>query len=221
MHSLLTKDTSMTALITSTTVPGASAVHPGWLRVTHWLNALSVLLMVASGWRIYNAAPLFDLRFPRELTLGGWLGGALQWHFAVMWLLVANGLLYLTLNLTTGRFARRFFPLRVAAVWRDLAAALQGQLSHADPRHYNAVQRMAYLFVIADLVLLVLSGLGLWKSVQFPLLREVMGGYEGARLVHFFATAALVCFVAIHLVMVALVPQTLLTMIRAHAGERP
>jgi thiosulfate reductase cytochrome b subunit len=210
----------MTAVITSTSAPTASAVQPGWLRVSHWLNALSVLLMIASGWRIYNAAPLFELHFPRALTLGGWLGGALQWHFAAMWLLVANGLVYLTLNLTTGRFARRFFPLRVRAVWRDLAAAVRCQLSHADPYHYNAVQRVAYLLVIADLVLLVLSGLVLSKSVQFPLLREVMGGYEGARLVHFFAMAATVSFVAVHLVMVMLVPRSLLTMIRARAGEQ-
>src|SRR5262245_47658690 len=107
-------------------------IHPVWLRVTHWLNVLSVLLMVASGWRIYNAAPLFDLYFPRAITLGGWLAGALQWHFAAMWLLVANGLVYLTLNLATRRFTRRFLPLRARAVWRDLAAALQGRLSHAD-----------------------------------------------------------------------------------------
>ena len=195
----------------------APAVHPVWLRVTHWLNTLSVVLMTASGWRIYNAAPLFGLQFPRAFTLGGWLGGALQWHFAAMWLLVANGLLYLTLNLVTRRFSQRFFPLRPGAVLRDLAAALQGQLSHADPRRYNALQRAAYLFTIADLIVLVLSGLALWKSVQFPLLREVLGGYEGARRVHFFAMLGLVGFTALHLTMVAIVPRTLRTMIGSGA----
>ena len=71
-------------------------IHPLWLRLTHWLNALAVLVMVTSGWRIYNASPLFDVRASRAaLTLGGWLGGALQWHFAAMWLLAANGLVYL------------------------------------------------------------------------------------------------------------------------------
>ena len=210
----------MPASTIAPTAPGTSVVQPGWLRATHWLNALSVVLMIASGWRIYDAAPLFGLHFPKVLTLGGWLGGALQWHFAAMWLLVVNGVLYLTLNLATGRFASRFFPLRAAAVWHDLAAALRGRLSHADLSHYNAVQRVAYLCAIADLVLLVLSGLALWKSVQFPLLREVMGGYEGARLVHFFAMAALVCFIAIHVVMVALVPQTLRTMIGTRFGGR-
>ena len=81
---------------------------------------------------------------------------------------------------------------------------------------YNAVQRAAYLFVVLDCVLLVLSGLVVWKSVQFPLLRGLLGGHDLARYIHFFAMSALVAFVAVHLVMVALVPRSLLTMIRGH-----
>ena len=139
-----------------------------------------------------------------------------MWHFAAMWLLVANGLAYLLCNAASGRLARKFFPLSPRAIAADLLAALRGRLQHADPRHYNAVQRAAYLFVMVDAVLLVLSGLVLWKSVQFPLLRELLGGYEAARRVHFFAMSALVAFVAVHLTMVALVPRTLLAMIRGH-----
>lgn len=191
-----------------------SPIHPAWLRTVHWLNAVAVLVMVTSGWRIYNASPIFAFSFPAGLTLGGWLGGALQWHFAGMWLLAVNGLFYLALNLWTGRFLRKFFPLSAVGVARDLVAALRGKLSHADPRRYNNVQRAAYLFAVADLIVLVLSGLVLWKSVQFPLLREVMGGYEGARRVHFFAMAFLTAFVAVHLMMVALVPSTFMAMIR-------
>jgi thiosulfate reductase cytochrome b subunit len=194
--------------------PAGSPVHPGWLRATHWLNALAVVVMVASGWRIYNASPLFGFAFPAEITLGGWLGGALQWHFAGMWLLFANGLLYLALNLGTGRFRRKFFPLSVRGVAADLGAALRGRLAHADPRRYNQVQRLAYLFAMADIAVLILSGLVLWKSVQFDLLRELMGGYESARRVHFYAMALLVAFVAVHLAMVALVPRSLIAMIR-------
>jgi thiosulfate reductase cytochrome b subunit len=137
-----------------------------------------------------------------------------MWHFAAMWLLAANGLVYLLFNAGTGRLVRKFFPLSPRAIVADLAAALRGRLAHSDPREYNAVQRVAYLFVIADAVLLVLSGLVLWKSVQFPLLRELLGGYETARRVHFVAMAALVAFVMVHLVMAALVPRTLLAMIR-------
>ncbi|WP_062472561.1 cytochrome b/b6 domain-containing protein [Variovorax boronicumulans] len=201
--------------------PDHRPIHPLWMRVTHWLNALAVLVLVTSGWRIYNAAPFLAFRFPASITLGGWLGGALLWHFAAMWLLVFNGLVYLVLNLASGRFALKFFPLTPAGIWRDARAALGGRLSHADPRHYNHVQKLAYLFVIVDLVAIVLSGLVLWKSVQFPLLRELLGGYEAARRVHFVAMAALVAFVAVHLVMVALVPRTLLTMLRGRAPHTP
>jgi thiosulfate reductase cytochrome b subunit len=191
---------------------GAPA-QPLWVRVTHWLNALGAILMVMSGWRIYDASPLFDLRFPKALTLGGWLAGALQWHFAAMWLLAVNGLVYLLLNVATGRVRGRFWPLSLRQLRADLGAALRGHLSHDDPARYNAVQKAAYLGAVALLVLMVLSGLVLWKSVQFPWLRALMGGYEGARLVHFLAMCGLVLFFLVHVTMVALVPRTLRTMI--------
>ena len=191
-----------------------ATIHPAWLRITHWVNALAVLVLVTSGWRIYNASPLFDFRIPNELTLGGWLAGAIQWHFAAMWLLALNGIVYLVLNAATGRVRRKFWPLSARAFVADIAAALRGKLAHADPSRYNAVQKAAYLFVWVDLLLLVLSGLVLWKNVQFPLLRELLGGYEAARYIHFFSMAFLVAFVAVHLAMVALVPRTLLAMVR-------
>jgi thiosulfate reductase cytochrome b subunit len=191
-----------------------SLIHPLWLRLTHWLNALAMLIMVTSGWRIYNASPLFNFRFMNELTLGGWLGGALQWHFAGMWLFGLNGLLYLLINLFSGRFKRQYWPLSPRQFFSDLWAALRGKLQHADLRHYNMVQRAAYLFVMVVSILSVLSGLVIWKSVQFPLLRTLLGGYEMARYIHFLAMSGLVGFVVIHLVMVALVPRTLLAMLR-------
>ena len=209
----------MRALVT----PGAATalslkqdgpIHPGWLRATHWLNAVAVLVMIASGWRIYNASPFFPFNIPAGITLGGWLGGAIQWHFAAMWLLVFNGLVYLACNAASGRLFNKFFPLSPRAVVADLREALGGRLSHADVRHYNAVQKLAYLFVMVDITLLVLPGLVLWKSVQFPLLRELRGGYEAARRVHFLAMAGLVGFIVVHIVMVALVPRTLLAMVR-------
>ena len=195
--------------------PASGAIHPLWVRVTHWLNALAAIVMMLSGWRIYDASPVFAwFRFPTEITLGGWLGGALQWHFAAMWLLVFNGLIYLAMNLASGRFVRKFFPISPRAVWRDFIAALTGKLSHADLRVYNAVQRLAYLFVVVDLIVLVLSGLAIWKSVQFPLLRELMGGYDNARVVHFCAMVLMAAFIVVHLAMVALVPRSLLAMLR-------
>ncbi|WP_392887893.1 cytochrome b/b6 domain-containing protein [Pseudomonas migulae] len=196
--------------------PSSASTHPRWLRLTHWLNALAVLVMVTSGWRIYNASPLYDFSFPKGITLGGWLGGALQWHFAAMWFLAINGLVYLVVNIASGRLSRRFFPVSPKGVAHDLWSALRGRLGHADLSHYNQVQRLAYLFVMVDISLLVISGLVLWKSVQFPLLRELLGGYDAARHVHFIAMALLMAFVAVHLVMVALVPKTLIAMIVGH-----
>ncbi|CAM2153068.1 cytochrome b/b6 domain-containing protein [Paraburkholderia tropica] len=207
--------------IEHTTPPASPAahrerpIHPLWLRVTHWLNALAALVMMFSGWRIYDASPVFrGVVIPPSITLGGWLGGALQWHFAAMWLLFFNGLVYLGLNLASGRLFAKFLPLSPRAVLRDLRAALAGKLSHADLREYNAVQKLAYLVAIGDLIVLVLSGLAIWKSVQFPLLRELMGGYDRARVVHFCAMALLAAFVVVHVTMVALVPRSLLTMLR-------
>ncbi|MCT4711427.1 cytochrome b/b6 domain-containing protein [Enterobacteriaceae bacterium H11S18] len=191
-----------------------TAVHPIWLRLCHWLNALAMLIMVTSGWRIYNASPLFNFSFMNELTLGGWLGGALQWHFAGMWLFGINGVIYLLINLVSGRFKRKYWPLSPKGFFKDLLAALRGKLAHADLSHYNMVQKAAYLFVMIDSVILVCSGLVIWKSVQFPLLRELLGGYDTARFIHFYAMGAMVGFVVIHIVMVALVPRTLLAMIR-------
>jgi thiosulfate reductase cytochrome b subunit len=195
----------------------AATTHPGWLRITHWLNALAALIMVFSGWRIYNASPIFAFKFPDLLAMGGWLGGALQWHFAAMWLLFLNGLLYLAINVFSGRLLRQFFPLSLRGFFADLGAALRGKLAHDDLTRYNTVQKFAYLFVIVDTALLVVSGLAIWKSVQFPWCRELMGGYDNARLVHFLAMTALALFVVVHVVMVALVPRTFVAMLRGRA----
>jgi thiosulfate reductase cytochrome b subunit len=172
-------------------------------------------MMVTSGWQVYNASPIFEsIHFPESITLGGWLGGALLWHFAAMWLLVASFVVYLALNIASGRFSRRLLPVGPRSVLRDLWAALRGALGHEDLSRYNAVQKLAYLAVIFDTVVLVLSGLAIWKPVQLPLLRELMGGYDEARVVHFCAMAFMVGFFVVHIVMVVLVPRSLLTMIR-------
>ena len=192
-----------------------TTIQPIWVRITHWINALAVVLMVMSGWQVYDASPIFPtLQFPPAITLGGWLGGALLWHFAVMWLLVANFLVYVGLNLASGRLRRKLLPLTVRSLAADIVAAVRGRLTHGDLSVYNSIQKLAYLVVIVDIALLVLSGLAVWKSVQFPLLRTLMGGYDNARVVHFVCMSVLVAFFAVHVVMVALVPRSLLLMIR-------
>jgi len=189
-------------------------VHPLVVRITHWINALAILVMVASGWRIYNASPLFEsFTFPEALTLGGWLAGALQWHFAAMWLLALNGLVYVLYGIVSGHFRRKLLPISPGAVLRDVSQALRGRLEHDDLSVYNAAQRAAYLVLILALVVLILSGLAIWKPVQLQELAALMGGYEGARLLHFFAMSLVVFIVVVHVAMVALVPRTFPTMI--------
>lgn len=190
-----------------------ATIHPPLVRAAHWINALAVVVMVMSGWKIYNASPLFEFSFPDDATLGGWLGGALQWHFAAMWLLALNGMLYVAYGVLSGHFRRRLLPIAPRAVAGDLLAALRGRLAHADLSVYNAAQKAAYLGAIALAIGLILSGLAIWKPVQLYALASLMGDYEGARFVHFFCMAGLVLFVLVHVAMVALVPKTFLTMI--------
>jgi thiosulfate reductase cytochrome b subunit len=192
------------------------------VRITHWINAFAVLIMIASGWRIYNAAPLFEsFSFPDALTLGGWLAGALQWHFAAMWLFALNGIVYVVYGLVSGHFRRKLLPISPGAVLQDVKQAFRGKLSHEDLSIYNAAQRAAYLTLIIALALLVLSGLAIWKPVQLQELAAVMGGYEGARLVHFICMAIVVLVVIVHVVMVALVPRTFPTMITGRLRRSP
>jgi thiosulfate reductase cytochrome b subunit len=188
-------------------------VHPLYVRITHWINALAMLVMIGSGWQIYNASPLFPFTFPPSITLGGWLAGGILWHFAAMWLLIANGLVYVTLGLATGRF-RKLLPIRPADVMRDLAAALTGRLRHDDLSRYNAVQKLLYAGILLTGVVIVASGFAIWKPVQLRPLTTLFGGYEAARYVHFFAMAAIVAFLVLHVVMALLVPKSLRAMIK-------
>ena len=184
-------------------------LHPAYVRITHWINAVAILAMIGSGWEVYNASPLFRFEFPKSITLGGWLAGALLWHFAAMWLLVGNGLFYVLLGLASGRFRRKWLPLRPADFMRDLRAALTGRLAHGDLTVYNAVQKALYIGVMLAGLVSIASGLAIWKPVQLRGLAVVLGGYEAARLVHFFAMAAIVAFIAVHVVMAVIVPKTL------------
>jgi len=187
------------------------------VRVSHWVNVVAVVIMVMSGWRIYNASPVFDFYFPKGITLGGWLGGAIQWHFAAMWLFALNGLVYLAYGILSGHLRRKLLPITPRAVLHDVMEALRGRLAHEDLSVYNAAQRSAYVALILALVVLVLSGLAIWKPVQFYWLAWLMGDFDNARVVHFLAMAATVGIVAVHVAMVILVPRTFPTMITGKA----
>lgn len=189
-------------------------IHPRWVRVTHWVNVLAMFMMIGSGWQVYDASPLFRfIYFPPQLALGQWLAGALLWHFAAMWLLVINGAVYITLGIATGRFRRKLLPIRPHDVVRDLVAALRGKLAHDDLSVYNAVQRLLYLGVILAGIVIVLSGLSIWKPVQLKYLTAFFGGYDFARYVHFFAMASIVGFLTVHVALALIVPKSLRAMI--------
>ena len=204
------------AAVNPSSVPDLAAapvIHPRWVRVTHWINALAMLMMIGSGWQIYDASPLFGFEFPRQIALGNWLAGALLWHFAAMWLLVINGVVYVALGIISGRFRRKLFPIYPREVVRDLFAALRGRLSHDDLSVYNAVQKLLYLGILLTGVVIVSSGLSIWKPVQFHHLTSFYGGYNTARYVHFAAMTAIVAFLFVHVTLALLVPKSLRAMI--------
>jgi thiosulfate reductase cytochrome b subunit len=196
------------------TIPATrTVIQPAWVRLVHWINAVAVVLMIMSGWQVYNASPLFKFSFPHSITLCDWLGGALLWHFGAMWLLMVNGLIYLTLGFATGRFAKKLLPISPSGVLADTKAALTGRLSHDDLSKYNQVQKLLYTGIIVVGVLIVLSGLSIWKPVQLQWLTALFGGYDIARYVHFVCMAAIVAFMVIHVALAVLVPKSLRAMI--------
>jgi thiosulfate reductase cytochrome b subunit len=202
--------------MTAETISLSSAqpvIHPVWVRVCHWINALAILVMIGSGWQIYDASPLFAFTFPHQIALGNWLAGALLWHFAAMWVLVINGLVYVMLGFATGRFRRKLLPIYPGQVIADLKAALTFKLSHEDLSHYNAVQKVLYVGIILTGVVIVASGLSIWKPVQFQELTALFGGYDAARYVHFFAMSAIVAFLVVHVSLALIVPKSLRAMV--------
>ncbi len=202
--------------MTAETMTMASAetmIHPRWVRICHWINALAILVMIGSGWQIYDASPLFGFTFPPQFALGNWLAGALLWHFAAMWVVVINGIVYITLGIVTGRFRRKLLPIRPRDVVADIKAALTFKLAHDDLSHYNAVQKILYSGVIIAGIVIVLSGLSIWKPVQFRELTTLFGGYDVARYVHFIAMAAIVGFLVVHVALALIVPKSLRAMI--------
>jgi thiosulfate reductase cytochrome b subunit len=199
--------------VSANTTP-AKIIQPAWVRALHWTNAVAMVLMIMSGWQIYNASPLFSfLHFPSSITLGGWLGGALLWHFAAMWLLMVNGLIYLALGVATGRFRKKLLPITPGGVIADTKAALTGKLSHEDLSKYNYVQKLLYAGIIVVGVVIVLSGLSIWKPVQLQWLAALFGGYDAARYVHFVCMAAICGFLVVHVALALLVPKSLRAMI--------
>ncbi len=223
----------MSAALGSIT-PRRLRVHrtPLILRVTHWLNALAILIMIGSGWRIYNwypALPL-DWQFPVWISLGGdphvtqglsgedGLANALAWHFGALWLLAVNFVVYLAYGFISGHFRRDLLPISPSGFLRDFVAAARGKLAHRLGEQ-NIVQRTLYWGVMLAILLMLVSGLAIWKPVQFSGLTWLFGGYETARVIHFLGMAAIVGFLAVHVALALLVPKTLQSMVTGIATE--
>nr|WP_211875708.1 cytochrome b/b6 domain-containing protein [Plastoroseomonas arctica] len=189
-------------------------MHPAVLRVMHWTNAVAMIVMIMSGWKIYNDEVIFGfLHFPDAITLGVWAQHALQWHFFGMWILMLNGLVYLGYGLFSGRFRRMLLPVSPRSIIRDVVAALTFKLDHSDITHYNAVQKAMYIGVILIIIVQVVSGLAIWKPVQFSTLVWLFYDFQGARLAHFIGMALIVGFVIVHVALALLVPKTILAML--------
>jgi thiosulfate reductase cytochrome b subunit len=203
-------------------------LHPAIVRVTHWTWAIGVLLLIGSGWRIYNADPVFDFYFPTWITLGGsdeatnrlhndfGLAAGLLWHFAAMWLLFASLVAFVAWGIVSGHFRRRYLPIRPRDVLENVSDFVRGRLPH-ELGVRNAVQKLLYLFALLAMIVMILSGLVLWKPVQFHELGLLMGEYEGARYVHFFGMAGIVLFLVVHILLTLLVPKVLPPMITGRA----
>jgi Ni/Fe-hydrogenase b-type cytochrome subunit len=180
--------------------------HHVIVRVTHWVNALALTIMIGSGLRIFNSYPAFARKgetfccypfegdkIPTWLTFGGWLAGARHWHFAAMWILVVNGLVYLTFVFLHGEW-RDLVPRRGVTrdVWEMLKFYLAVRKDHPRQGKHNALQRLAYFSMPIVGVVAVATGLAIWKPVQLAPLTGVLGGYVWARYWHFLAMLALV-----------------------------
>jgi thiosulfate reductase cytochrome b subunit len=207
----------MQATHAASSAPHAPKLHPLPIRVMHWINAVTMIVMIGSGWKIYNDEVIFGwLHFPDAVTIGRWAQHGLQWHFFGMWVLAINGLAYFTYCIATGRFKRMLFPIRWSELVATIKDALRLHLSHDDPTKYNTVQKLLYVGVLAVGVMIVISGLAIWKPIQFSELLALFGSFQNARLVHFLCMTAIVAFMVVHVTLAFLVPHTLVA--RATGG---
>ncbi len=180
--------------------------HPLFIRLSHWLNFVALAIMVTSGLRIYNASPLWSFKIPDTLTLGGWLAGARQWHFFAMWILAVNGLSYVAYNILTkhGRRTTLFGKTDVTGVMPMILYYLRIRKVHPPQQKYNALQKLAYTTIPFAGIGSIMSGIAIYWPVQFSGITSLFGGYEYARMFHFFCTAVFVLFTSGHLFMVVI-----------------
>jgi thiosulfate reductase cytochrome b subunit len=189
-------------------------LHPLPVRIMHWINAAAMIIMIMSGWKIYNDDVIFSwLRFSDAITLGTWAQHGLQWHFFGMWIVVLNGLVYLIYGFVTERFRHKLLPISWHGFIATIRDAMTFRLKHDDLTRYNAVQKLLYIGIMLVGVLVVLSGLSIWKPVQFSELAMLFYDFQTARLVHFLCMTAIVLFLVVHVALALIVPRSLVAMV--------
>jgi thiosulfate reductase cytochrome b subunit len=189
-------------------------LHPWPVRVMHWLNAIAMFIMITSGWGIYDDDVIMrGFYFSDHLRLGEGAEWSLNWHFAGMWLLVINGLFYLTYGFWTGRLRERLLPIRLREIFEVVWETLHLKIAHEDLTTYNAVQKVLYIVAILAGISQVVTGLAIWKPIQFSGLVTLLGGFQSARVLHFLGMSVLVGFLIVHVILALLVPQTLWAML--------
>jgi len=198
----------------SEAAPGGRRLHPLAVRIMHWTNAFAMVVMIGSGWGINDDYVIIPhWQFGIHLRLGNGAPQSLLWHFAGMWLLAVNGLAYLTYGIATGRLRERLLPIRIGDVIRTVRDTLHFHIDHSDLTTYNAVQKLLYIVVILAGVSQVVTGLAIWKPVQFSGLASFLGGFQSARLLHFIGMSVIVGFLVVHVALSLLVPSTLRAML--------
>jgi thiosulfate reductase cytochrome b subunit len=189
-------------------------LHPLAVRLMHWTNALAMIIMIMSGWGIYDDYVIIHgLHFSSTFRLGSWAAPSLLWHFAGMWLLALNGLAYLVYGIVTGRLRERMLPIRFVELVQTVRDTLHFKIEHEDLTVYNAVQKLLYLVVIAAGMAQVFTGLLIWKPIQFSSAVALLGGFQAVRVEHFIGMAVIVGFLIVHVALSLLVPRTLWAML--------
>lgn len=210
--------------------------QPWPIRVTHWLNAVLIVILAGSGLQIlvafpslgargdpYSWYPFHGVAPPKVLTIGDWLAGARHWHFAFAWFFVANALVYAIYFFASGEWRQRlFFPRRDARnAWQTVLHDLHLR-KEAPPQDglYNGMQRLTYTGVLAIAPLLLLSGLAMYKPVQLSPLTALVGGYDVARAIHLLVLVSLALFTVVHVIQVLLHPRTFVDMTIGRRARR-
>jgi thiosulfate reductase cytochrome b subunit len=189
-------------------------LHPWPVRTMHWINAVVMLVMITSGWGIYDDDVIIrGFSFGSFWRLGDWAAWSLNWHFAGMWFLVINGLIYLIYGFASGRFRKKLLPIRLTEVEQTVIDTLKFKIAHEDITVYNAVQKLLYVIVILVGIFQVITGLAIWKPVQFSGLVSLLGGFQTARVLHFAGMVVIVGFLIVHVTLALLVPKTFWAMV--------